>query len=200
VLGGHDFPWCEDTPSFVMKAFRLTQLSTYNKERICCGADQHALLLLASASLSCYWESRTRPRLGGHYSTESTLEVPPYTVAQRLDQLSASYDQQAVFGNHHLDLGPSVSFASYTSLLEKATQNPFSLPSLPLSSHLQQAIASTRSAAWLAPQDNWPLQEMPHTISTSPIELSEMLPEFQAGASISTRTRPGSLDARAFGR
>jgi len=101
------------------------------------------------------------------HSTQSTLEDLRDSIAQRLEHLNSNYDQQAVFDNHHLDVGPSVSFANYTALLEKATYDAFSLPSLPQPSRLQQAITSARSAAQLAPKDGWPLPELPHTISTS---------------------------------
>jgi len=125
--------------------------------------------------------------LRGQQSTQSTLENLRESIAQRLEQLSSNYDQQAVFDNHHLDLGPSVSFANYTASLEKAIQDAFSLPSLPQPSRLQQAITSARSAAQLAPKDGWPLPELPHAISTSLKDISDMPPEFQGWE----RTNPG---------
>lgn len=125
--------------------------------------------------------------LRGQRSIQSTLEDLRHSLAQRLDQLTAGYDQQAVFEKHHLDLGPSVSFAEYTVLLEKATQDAFSLPSSLLPSQLQQAITAARSAAQLAPQDGWSLPDMPHTISTSVKDIADMPPEFQGWQ----RTNPG---------
>lgn len=125
--------------------------------------------------------------LRGQHSTQATLEDLRSSIAQRLEQLSAGYDQQAFFDNHLLDLGPSVGFANYTALLEKATQDAFSLPSSPLPSQLQQAITSARSAAQLAPKDGWPLLEMPHTITTSLKDISDMPPEFKGWE----RSNPG---------
>ena len=118
-----------------------------------------------------------------HFSTRLKLEKLRFLIATRLERLTAGFDQHAVFDVHHLDLGPSVSLANYTALLEKATRDAFSSTTssrLPLK--LQQVVASARSAVELAPKGGWFLQEIPATISTTIRNTSEMPEEFHGWA------------------
>ena len=131
---------------------------------------------LSLLALSLLFQTRA---LHQRFGTQIKLQKLRSLAAQRLEQLAKGYDQHAVFAEHHLDLGPSVSLSDYTALLDKAAQDALSFPeSSQLPSALQQVITSARSAVSLFPKGGWPLKAMPSTISSTIRNVSELPYQF----------------------